>query len=344
MVSLELFKNPERRYRVWSAFLSLGIFAALPVPREDFGAVVFYVLVLLWISTALLSYVSFFETSLVAPVWTASFLLSLVLMWKAASASAAILLGLWMGWRSLRNLRLKRAGLILCATISWTSANADVNPRALPDEKLFPTETTFLEPVATPSAIVVPSALTGFKLKELSSCAALEEVPWRFRPDGRKTRMVLRDSFRFQSHTTFHEWQVHQVMDREGLVSYIFRRPVGAGRFEALVVKDATYNKVIENETQTKTIEAHDLRSLINRPALTFYHHSGATISYHPSSVGRSALIVSHALDTGRLIPPLFVRGASCDRPEGEANEDAVIQKAVDAEPKPGASGTTTNK
>jgi len=207
-------------------------------------------------------------------------------------------------------------------------------------EKLgFPKPENFPPPVSqNKTGNELPKYLSGFELKDITSCLTVDTIPWKFRPDRRKTRLLLKDRLRHQSQTTFSEWSVFQVMDGDGFVSYVFRRPLSSGRNESMVVKDTVYNRVLDTARGPKTVESQDLRTLINRPALTFYHQDGSTVTYSPSSVGRSALVIQQAQTAGRLLPPVFLRGNFCDRPDDDEDADKASKQL--AAPKTGATGT----
>ncbi len=174
----------------------------------------------------------------------------------------------------------------------------------------------------------------GFKLKDITSCGVVDKIPWKFRPDGRKARLLIKDNLRFQSETNFEPWELFQIMDREGFVSYIFRHTLVSGRLESIIIKDTVYNRVLETPKGNKTIESQSLKSLVNRQALAFYHADGSSLVYSPSSVGRSSLTLQQGqLGTGRILPPVFLRGNYCDRPDDEEDSDNQSRRAVQASP-----------
>ena len=220
-----------------------------------------------------------------------------------------------------------------------------LNPQAKRPKLMgFPKPSDFKKKaIERPKAPVIPKYLSGYEVRDLTSCSMIDQIPWKFRPDRRKIRLLLRDSLRHQTETVFATWEIHQVMDGDGFVSYVFRRALANGRFESIVTKDLTFNRIVDTPQGPKTTEVQDLRTLINRAALTFYHSDGSTVAYWPSSVGKSALIVTQGqVGGGRSLPPVYLRGNYCDRPDDEENSDAMTKKitppaaAAPAAPAPG--------
>jgi hypothetical protein len=182
-----------------------------------------------------------------------------------------------------------------------------------------------------PTNTAVPKYLEGYKLSDISSCGSIDQIPWKFRNDRRKTRVILKDLLRHQNESKYSTWEIHQIMDGEGFVSFIFRRALADGRFESIVVKDSQYNKIIDTPKGPRIVEAQDLKTLINRAALTFYSPDGGTVVFSPSSVGRSALIIDVGGKLTRPLPPVFLRGNICDRPDDEENSDTLNRKLAPA-------------
>jgi len=168
----------------------------------------------------------------------------------------------------------------------------------------------------------LPKYLTGYEVIDFSSCSVYDQIPWKFSPDKRKKRLLLKDKLRHQTETIFKTWEVHQVMDPEGFVSYIFRNAMADGRYDSIVIKDTIYNRFIETAKGKKQIELQDLKSLVNRQALAFYTQNGSTIALMPSTIGKSALVIQQGRSEGRVLPPIFIRGNTCDRPDDDENAD----------------------
>jgi hypothetical protein len=216
--------------------------------------------------------------------------------------------GLWTLVRSRRLARsknLERRALVLALVplLSWGALAQSVTPRK-----------------------VIPKELSGLLLNEFSSCAMIDQIPWRFRPDGRKTRMLISDRLRSNTEVRFSQWQVHQVMDPNGFVSYIFRRPLASGRFESIITKNLIYNRVVDTPRGRRTVEVQELKNLVNRPVLSFFHEDGGSVTYSPSSIGNALLTLQQASTTGRSLPPIFLRGNYCDRPESQEDIDRIRQ------------------
>jgi hypothetical protein len=211
------------------------------------------------------------------------------------------------------------------------------NPDLLAEIMSFPKPEDFPPPpVQQSSGPKLPKYLTGYTLYDIVSCGAIDQIPWKFRKDRKKTRMILKDKLRYMNQATFSDWSVFQILDPDGYVTFVFRRPTANGRFESLVLKDTIFNRVVDTKFGPKTVESQDLGSLINRPAVAFYSENGSTITFSPSASGNSMLTFQQAPGTGRLLPPVFMRGSICDRPEDEEDSDRQ-QKQLTQPQVPGA-------
>lgn len=181
----------------------------------------------------------------------------------------------------------------------------------------------------------LPKYLTGYGIVDYSSCTVYDRIPWKFSPDRRKKRLILRDKLRHQLETTFKTWEVYQVMDGDGYVSYVFRNALPDGRYDSIVVKDTIYNRFVETPRGKKQTEFQDLRGLVNRPAIAFYGSDGGSISLLPSSIGRSALVIQQGKADGRLMPPIYLRGNTCDRPDDDEDSDQKAKENVSGDRPP---------
>jgi hypothetical protein len=126
-------------------------------------------------------------------------------------------------------------------------------------------------------------------------------------------------------------------MDADGYVTWIFRAALADGRYDTIAVKDTIYNRFVETPQGKQQTESQDLRTLVNRAALTFYAQDASTVSLLPSTIGQTALVIQQGKSDGRLLPPIFIRGNNCDRPEGDENGDSTAAKQVTGQAQGGA-------
>jgi hypothetical protein len=317
------------RLRLTAATLALSFVATLPVPTPrqpaDWNLVVFF----LWGGCGLLAWSSWYRPAWARIAWFASFLVAFVGIFVAGTWLQALLLAAWAAWGLQRRARVakeesgpdRRALAVILFAGALSAASPPAFAQGRPTGKADPAST-------------IPKYLLGYKVVEIGSCTRIDQIPWKFRPDGRRTRLVIRDSLRLNTEVKFSEWEIHQVMDREGYVTYVFRRPVGAGRFESLVTKDAAYNRILDTPRGPKVVEVQSLRTFINRAVLTFVATDGSTVAFEPGLAGTSALNIQFApSETGRVGPPLYLRGNFCTRPETDVDDkgDPSLSGAVGA-------------
>jgi hypothetical protein len=156
----------------------------------------------------------------------------------------------------------------------------------------------------------LPVHRKGLTLNQIASCRVIDQLPWVFRKTNRKSRLLLRDRLRLSTDSDFSTWEVHQVMDQNGYISYVFRRPLSDGRFESIVTKENFYNRIIDSGGTRVVADARNLSTLIDRPALTFYAEDESYAVYMPGLAGKNSFVVTYKGG----VAPLYLRGPSCDR------------------------------
>jgi hypothetical protein len=334
-MTINSIESPEkRRHRMWSTVFLLGVFLASPMPSENqifaTNILIISFLVLVLVTSSLI----YFQNEFSEVLFVVCVLVASVMFFKGVSlVSLVFLLSFWL-WRGVSKARLKLqkkwsvALALFFMTIQYIGVR-QVNAQSSAQKG-----------EENSSDVEIPKYLSGYEIKDITSCGAVNKIPWKFRPDGKKTRLLLKDRMRHQTESQFLDWEVFQVMDKDGFTSWIFRRTLANGRSESIVVKDVVYNRILETPKGSKTVEVQDLRSLVNRTALSFFHKDGSSLVYSPSSVGRSALIIQQgSTGNNRLLAPVFVRGNFCDRPDDEENSDTQNKKAVEASGAPSPSG-----
>lgn len=190
---------------------------------------------------------------------------------------------------------------------------------------------------SSPLSAKTSKAISGYALEDIVSCSFMDRIPWRFKEAGRKTRLLINDQLRLSSETAEARWEIYQVMDKEGFVTFIFRRALPSGQWESIVTRDSDFSRVLSLAKGRKSVtERQNLKTLIDRPALTFENSKGSSLSLIPGSTGTSALSIQLSQAGGRMLPPLFIRGSTCARPIDEANDGATKEIKATATPKGG--------
>lgn len=156
----------------------------------------------------------------------------------------------------------------------------------------------------------LPVHQRGLTMNQIASCIIINQLPWVFRKTKRQSRLLVRDKIRFSTQNDFVMWEVHQVMDQNGYISYVFRRPLPKGGFESIVTKENYYNKIQDVNGMKKITDVRNLTNFIERPALTFYTESDGRLVYQPGLSGQSRLFLSYSSGD----PPVLLRGSDCRR------------------------------
>jgi len=302
----ESLRDPVKRTRLIALVLALGAVAALPTPSDEASTKLAQFLVpVLWLSFGAFAWSVWFRPDLQWVLWFSSVVLASVALFKGMSPLPLILAIVWALWFSARSKRHPNMKMILLAftALSFFETRAAEIPRGN------------IKASTVAGTVEIPAYMRGNRLNEIASCGKADQIPWKFRPDNRKTRLLVKDVLRLNTESKFANWEVHQVMDAQGYVTYIFRKALANGRYESIVAKEYMYNKILETPRGPKVVEVQNLKNLINRPVLVFYHSDGGTLSYLPGLAGRSLVTIQLAQAEGRLLPPVFFKGTVCDRP-----------------------------
>lgn len=361
---LGAFRKREPRTRLIGTTLVLGAVASLPTPTsfDRFDAP----LALLWFSLIVLAWSLAFKPTFVTLFWSTS-VLAAFLAWKSIRVVVPMaFLFVWGAWFQIRTRRERLPALALslgCALAAWgrlsaqaaepvKAAKAEKLPTKLPAAKTKVAADKTLqvkeaaeapakkpeEPKAAPAPKFEPKApkyLSGYVLNDLASCGAVDQIPWRFAGE-RKTRMLLRDHLRLNTDAKFGTWEIHQIMDRDGYVTYAFMRMEDGKRVESLLIKDNVFNRFRWKGDKSKVVDVQDLRNLINRPVVIFSHEDTSSVSFSPGLAGQSVLAIELRQVTGRPLPPMYVRGTFCERASSGENSVDLLGKDRGATPAEG--------
>jgi|GEM_PF-6001098 len=205
-------------------------------------------------------------------------------------------------------------GLVCTTSLAWAQLGSGNKPPATTQEKMTD----------------LPVHIKGLTLNQVASCVVMDQLPWIFRKTKRQSRLVVRDKLRLSTQSEFALWEVHQVQDNNGYVSYVFRRPLPGGRFESIVTKENYYNRIIDTNGSRRIVDVRNLMSLIDRPVLTFYAEDGSYGVFKPGLAGKSSFVITY---TGG-VAPVFLQGSSCQRVGAEG------ANPYEETPKDGASGS----
>lgn len=360
---LGAFRRREPRTRLIGTTLVLGAIASLPTPNSlgRFDPP----LALLWFSLIALAWSLAFKPTFVTLFWSTSILVAF-LAWKSIRVVVPMaFLCVWGLWFQIRTRRERLPALALGLGCALAALGGAPVHAAAPAEKLptkapvtktkVATEKTLQikapeetpaqkkeEAKPTPPARPEPKApkyLSGYVLNDLASCGAVDQIPWRFAAE-RKTRMLLRDHLRLNTDAKFGTWEIHQIMDRDGYVTYAFMRIENGQRVESLLIKDNVFNRFRWKGDKSKVVDVQDLRNLINRPVVIFSHEDTSSVSFSPGLAGQSVLAIELRQVTGRPLPPLYIRGTFCERATSSENSVDLLGKDRGATP---AEGTATS-
>ncbi|MEO5668214.1 MAG: hypothetical protein ABIR96_09165 [Bdellovibrionota bacterium] len=173
----------------------------------------------------------------------------------------------------------------------------------------LPTKTT-AAPRVQEKLTEMPVDKQGLTMNQASSCIIINQLPWVFRKTKRQSRLLIRDKIRFATQSEFVVWEIHQVMDQNGYISYVFKRPLPTGGTESIVTKENYYNKIRDVSGVKKITDVRNLTNFVDRNALTFYTEGKGRIVYQPGLSGQSRLFLSY--DAGD--PPVLLKGSDCRR------------------------------
>jgi hypothetical protein len=295
--------DSQTRSRMFVVLGSLGLLAALPLPGGQENVWRVALLAALALGLALQTWAVWYRKDWVAPIWIFCFVLALVMAWKSGFWLSAILQAVWGLW--VRERMSRGAFVWFFVVMSAGHAQAQTN-----------------------SAGELPGQIKGHTLEGLSSCIEVDKIPWVFRKTERQSRLLLRDRLKLSTQPDEALWEIHQVMDKGGNSSFVFRRPLNNGSYEAIVTKDTFYNRIVDTPGSRKIVKVHKYTTMVDRPVLTFINKQGSSVVYKPGPVGRAQLVLNFKGNS--FIPPLALMGTNCER-IGDDGEDPFGNKAIGA-------------
>ena len=274
----------------------MGVVVAMPIPVLSSLSTVSLLLLLLWMCLIFFCYSLFFKPKW---FWMISFVSLLVSFAHALTSHYWMIFGtlvLSLLWARRRNIRLRVFVLLF-----------------------------FVSPMSFTRALNMGiPGMEERRLDGLSSCGNLDKIPWKFRPDLRKTRMLFSEEMRLSSDESVYLWELYQVMNSDGLVTFIFRRKLPNGNYLSLAARDFKFIEVQSSPERSEATQRQNFKHLINRPALIFYRADGSEVSYMPGSVGKSTIMIQFAQSNGLYLPPVYIRGNFCDRPASLNESDTT--------------------
>ncbi len=210
------------------------------------------------------------------------------------------------------------------------------------DQKKKKDGSGFYEDVGSSTAVrqkVVskPIFKTGLTLNQIASCLVIDQIPWISRKTNRKSRLLARDKMRLNIQKSFSEWEIHQVMDKEGYISFVFRRTLHDGRVESIVTKENHYNRFVDEGGKRKIIQVENYINLIDRASMIFYAENGNRVEFRPGFTGQSTFIVYY---TGQT-PPIYLQDLKCGRGDSEGGSPFPTNGGAEAEGGKSASGSS---
>jgi len=310
----ELSQEPKRSQSIL-ALLSAAVFLALPIPILDPVTFEAGVLLALWLSLGSFSYVCFYHFKWAWRLGALSFVLALI---HALVTDFWIVFACFIFLLLWARRRFSKVVLTFIAIFSFQS---------------------FGQVAGLPFA-------PEFKLDALASCGSLDKIPWNFRPDGRRIRKLFEEELRLANDNETFWWELYQVMNRAGEVTFIFRRSLPDGSYISLAARDFKFVRVHSTPESSKKLENQTFKHLINRPALIFYRSDGTVVNYLPGSVGKATIQIQFAMTTGAYLPPVYIRGNFCDRPASLSEADVAGKSfgAVKNQGKAGKDGDSSSK
>ena len=302
-----------KRSRLLALGLLLSLLLVIDAPDGSLKNNANLLLFVLWASILATSWSIWFKRSLSDLFWVLAIFCSTMLFIQKIAYLPLFALVVWRLWLGMREKRSASMSLIIFLLLGTTSfVNAQDLSKGGDNFKY----------------------LTGFEINDLTSCGQVDLIPWKFKDNNRQTRLLLRDKLRLSTEKKYSDWSVHQVMDPDGIVTFIFQRLQEDGASEYLITKGAIFNRIVKRGRERRVTEMRNLSNLIDSPAFEFFHKDGSRVTFLPGSSGNSKLRVYLAAKPGsRVLPPLFLEGRSCTKPESafDVEEDTENPSTMNA-------------
>ncbi len=322
------FKLPDwtelQRTHLLSLILLLGFIVAIPTPLGDLTSRRDVALLLVWVGTLVTAWAMWFRRDLADLFWVVATLGAFLSFLFRDTVFPMFGLVVWRVWLLYRERRISKLSVVaLFFFVAYPSAQAQkaINPNARSASSMSGDNMAYLK---------------GYKLNDMTSCLQIDVVPWSLNVENRQARLLLRDNLRLSTERKYSDWSVYQTMDTEGSVTFIFERIQSDGAREYYLTKGSIFNRIVRRGKTKSIAEMKKLTNLIDSPALEFFHEDGSRLSFLPGSSGSSKLRVYLAPKLGaRLLPPLYLEGRHCSRPESAFDQDDEPGKQNPASAKP---------
>lgn len=165
------------------------------------------------------------------------------------------------------------------------------------------------------------------KVSQINACGTLDRIPWASKSNGKRTRRIFRDQLRLDRDKTASTWELHQVLQPDGGVSFIFQRLRRDGKEEYIAAKGDTAERIMEvRKGRRRLIEKENMKPLINRTAISMMSKDGSRVEFIPGQTGKSTVVIYPTNDLGVSLAPVYLKGISCDKPE-TMNDDDINSK-----------------
>ncbi|HVJ64179.1 MAG TPA: hypothetical protein VM901_02880 [Bdellovibrionota bacterium] len=315
-----------KRTHLLALILLLALVVALPTPSGELTSRREVALLVAWVGVLATAWAVWFRRELLDLFWVVAAVGGLLTYLFRDSAFLLSSLVIWRFWLLYREKRMAKLNLWLVLGLGLGSVPATQAQRLEAPQVIG----TITAPApastkASTSALAGDNMayLKGYKINDLTSCRQVDVVPWSLNEENRQARLILRDKLRLSTELKYFDWSVYQTMDTEGSVTFIFERMLSDGAREYYLTKGHVFNRIVKRGTLKSVAEMKKLTNLIDSPALEFYHEDGSRLSFLPGSAGSSKLRVYLAPKAGaRILPPLYIDGRHCSRPESAFDQD----------------------
>lgn len=179
------------------------------------------------------------------------------------------------------------------------------------------------------------------RVSQINTCGTLDRIPWTIKSTGKRTRRIFRDYLKKDSEKSFALWELNQVLSEKGDVTFVFNKKLKNGRTEFFAMRGFEVERILEfRKGRKQLIDKQNLKALINRIGVVFFHKDGSRVEFIPGQVEKAAIVIYPTDANGVGTAPVYLKNLACDKPESFKDEDIVevIKKTSGAGGAPGSS------
>ncbi len=163
------------------------------------------------------------------------------------------------------------------------------------------------------------------RVSQINTCGTIDRIPWTIKSTGKRTRRIFRDYLKKDNDKSYSLWELNQVLGEKGDVTFVFHKSLKNGRSEFYAMRGFEVERILEfRRGRKQLVDKQNLKALINRIGVVFFHKDGSRVEFIPGQVEKAAIVIYPTDANGVGTAPVYLKNLVCDKPESFKDEDIV--------------------